>query len=139
MLQRQLFAAYMKLYRPFINEINTALAPYQLFNSQYRIMRMLYQQEQSLTFHEIAKYAFIEKPSASNLIHKLISLGYVSTTEGSDKRQKNVCLTEEGRRVFEETDEMINHIIQPMLEGVSEEEQRIVICVMEQIAANLSQ
>lgn len=136
MLERQLFAHFIHLYRPFITELNARLAPYQLFNAQYRMMRIMYHR-QDMTFQEIAKASFIERPSASNLIHKLIALGYVGTREGQDKRNKHVFLTDEGKRIYLEVDELINQMVVPLLLNVSDEDKQTVIRVFEQIEQNL--
>lgn len=133
---RQAFTNLLTVYRPLINELNTHLAKYNLFSSQWGIIRLL-KNEAPLSFQAIAKATYIEKPSASNLIHKLIDLGYVEIMEGSDKRTKLVCLTSTGEQVYEEIESMIDDWVTSLFEGISVENQAIVAQSLEILKTNL--
>nr|WP_263326816.1 MarR family transcriptional regulator [Neobacillus sp. Marseille-Q6967] len=135
-MYRQIFTNFSTLYRPFINALNGHLAKHNLFSSQWGIIRLL-KDEEPQTFQAIAKAIRIEKPSASNLIHKLIDLGYVETVEGPDKRSKLVRLTPTGEKVYEEVDKTIGSWLESVVEGISEEDQVIVSQALEIMMKNL--
>jgi len=136
MSHRDVFTNYLLLYRPLINALNNQLANYGLFSSQWGIIRLL-KEAAPLTFQEIAKAIHIEKPSASNLIHKLIALGYVEAIEGSDKRAKLVQLTAMGKKVHGEIDKTINEWSVSIVKGISEDEQVIVTRALNTMKKNL--
>ncbi|WP_318505029.1 MarR family transcriptional regulator [Bacillus sp. T3] len=133
---RQMFTSLLTLYRPLINELNVHLAKYNLFSSQWGIIRIL-KHEEPLSFQAIAKATNIEKPSASSLIHKLISLGYVDIIEGSDKRTKLVRLSTAGELVYEEVESMIDEWVASLFDGISEENQITITQALDIIKRNL--
>lgn len=136
MPNRKIFSNLSNFYRPFINKLNVQLAPYHLSNSHWNVMRVL-KSEESLTFQDIAKANHIEKPSASNLIHKLISSGYVETIEGADKRAKLVRLTPLGEQVYAEILHKIDEWLETLVDGIPEENKIIVENALEIMIKNL--
>ncbi|PJO44024.1 MarR family winged helix-turn-helix transcriptional regulator, partial [Lysinibacillus xylanilyticus] len=94
-IEQEFFNQYRLMYRPFINQVNVLLEKYQLFSSQWALLRLL-KDKGSHTFVDIANFMFIEKPSVTRLVQKLVELGYVETVAGRDKREKLVQLTANG-------------------------------------------
>ena len=133
---RQMFTSLLTLYRPLINELNVHLAKYNLFSSQWGIIRIL-KHEEPLSFQAIAKATNIEKPSASSLIHKLISLGYVEIIEGSDKRTKLVRLSTAGELVYEEVECLIDEWVATLFNGIPEEIQTTITEALDIMKKNL--
>ncbi|MFS0861123.1 MarR family winged helix-turn-helix transcriptional regulator [Fredinandcohnia sp. 179-A 10B2 NHS] len=136
MPNRKIFTNLSNFYRPFINRLNVHLAPHNLSNSHWNVMRTL-KNEESLTFQDIAKANHIEKPSASSLIHKLIASGYVETVEGTDKRSKLVRLTPLGEQVYDEILHIIDKWLETLVEGIPEENKLIVENALEVMIKNL--
>ncbi len=92
------------MYRPFTNQLNVQLEKYQLYSSQWAVLRLLIDKgPHSLV--EIANFMFIEKPSVTRLVQKLGELGYVETVAGKDKREKLVQLTAHGETIVQEIQE----------------------------------
>lgn len=136
MVYRDLFKQYHAMHRPYMNMLNELLSMHQLYSSQWGIMRTL-KNEGPKNIVEIATISHIEKPSASNLVRKLAELGYVEGVPGKDKREKIIQLTELGETVFTEASETIDTFLASAVKGISVEEQKVVISVLEKIRKNL--
>lgn len=135
-LEQDFFNEYRLMYRPFTNQLNLQLEKYQLFSSQWGVLRLLLDQgPHSLV--EIAKFMYIEKPSVTRLIQKLVELGYVETVAGKDKREKLVQLTEHGENTVREIQGYIKPFLEESLAGVSEEDIEIATQVLAKIRMNI--
>ncbi|GLC88813.1 MarR family winged helix-turn-helix transcriptional regulator [Lysinibacillus piscis] len=136
-LEQDFFNEYRLLYRPFINHINTLLGKYQLYNSQWAVLRLLHDKgPHSLV--TIAHFMYIEKPSVTRLVQKLVELGYVETMTGQDKREKLVQLTTSGEQVVQEIQAYLKPYLKEALTGVSEQEMLIATQVLAKICANIN-
>ena len=124
------------MYRPFTNQINLQLEKYQLFSSQWGLLRLLMDKgPHSLV--EIANFMYIEKPSVTRLVQKLVELGYVETVVGKDKREKLVQLTEHGENIVEEIQANLKPYLEDSLADVSEKDIEIATQVLAKIRVNI--
>jgi MarR family transcriptional regulator, transcriptional regulator for hemolysin len=133
---QQFFNEYRLIYRPFTNQINMQLEKHGLFSSQWGLLRML-EDKGSQTFVDIANLLYIEKPSVTKLVQKLIDLELVEIRPGKDKREKVVHLTTHGERVIEQIHEELKPILEGVLAGVSAEDIEIAKKVLAKIRVNL--
>jgi len=90
------------------------------------------------TFVDIANFMFIEKPSVTRLVQKLVELGYVETVAGRDKREKLVQLTANGEEVVKEIKAQLKPFFEQALAGVSEKDIEIATNVLANICANIN-
>ena len=134
--EQQFFNEYRLMYRPFINQINLELEKHGLFSSQWGLLRMLSEQGPK-TYGEIATLLYIEKPSVTKLVQKLIELELVSIQSGKDKREKIVHLTAHGVQKIDHIQQNLKPMLQKALHGVSDEQTEIAQQVLEQIRKNL--
>ena len=124
------------MYRPFTNQINLQLENYQLYSSQWGLLRLLTDRgPHSLV--EIANFMYIEKPSVTRLVQKLVELGYVETVVGKDKREKLVQLTEHGENIVEEIQANLKPYLEDSLADVSEKDIEIATQVLAKIRVNI--
>lgn len=124
------------MYRPFTNQINLQLEKYQLYSSQWGVLRLLTDRgPHSLV--EIANFMYIEKPSVTRLVQKLVEIGYVETVAGKDKREKLVQLTEQGEHIVQEIQAYLKPFLENALEGVTEQDIDIATQVLAKIRANI--
>lgn len=135
-VEQDFFAEYRLMYRPFINQINVKLEQHGLFSSQWGLLRLLIDRG-PLTFGEIAHALFIEKPSATKLIQKLMELDFIEIHAGKDKREKVVHLTTQGEKLVGEIHNELNPILEQSLTGVSVEDMEIAKQVLAQIRKNI--
>ncbi|MFJ7951666.1 MarR family winged helix-turn-helix transcriptional regulator [Lysinibacillus sp. NPDC096418] len=135
-IEQDFFNEYRLMYRPFTNQINLQLEKYQLYSSQWGLLRLLMDKgPHSLV--GIANYMYIEKPSVTRLVQKLIELGYVETVAGKDKREKLVQLTEHGENIVHEIQAYLKPFLEDSLAGVSEQDIEIATQVIAKIRANI--
>ncbi|MFJ7736254.1 MarR family winged helix-turn-helix transcriptional regulator [Lysinibacillus sp. NPDC097287] len=135
-IEQDFFNEYRLMYRPFTNQINLQLEKYQLYSSQWGLLRLLTDKgPHSLV--EIANYMYIEKPSVTRLVQKLVELGYVETVVGKDKREKLVQLTGRGENIVQEIQAHLKPFLEESLAGVSEKDIEIATQVLAKIRANI--
>ncbi|RHW32726.1 MarR family transcriptional regulator [Lysinibacillus yapensis] len=131
-----LFDSYRELYRPYVNAVNNRLAKYQLYTSQWVVLRLI-RVKGPFTQAEIAKETRVEKPSVTRITQKLIDLGYVETKQGEDKREKYVRLTVLGEEVYEQLQKELTDFLKDLTEGISEEDLKTARNVLNQILQNV--
>jgi len=136
-IEQEFFNQYRLMYRPFINLINVQLGKYQLYSSQWALLRLLMDKGPH-TFVDIANFMFIEKPSVTRLVQKLVELGYVETVAGRDKREKLVQLTAHGEKIVQEIQAHLKPTTEQALAGVSERDIEIATQVLANICANIN-
>ncbi|MCL1694475.1 MarR family transcriptional regulator [Lysinibacillus sp. BPa_S21] len=136
-IEQEFFNQYRLMYRPFINLVNVQLEKYQLFSSQWALLRLLMDKGPH-TFVDIANFMFIEKPSVTRLVQKLVELGYVETVAGRDKREKLVQLTANGEEIVQEIKSQLKPFFEQALAGVSERDIEIATKVLANICANIN-
>lgn len=136
-IEQEFFNQYRLMYRPFINLVNVQLEKYQLFSSQWALLRLLMDKGPH-TFVDIANFMFIEKPSVTRLVQKLVELGYVETVAGRDKREKLVQLTANGEEIVQEIKSQLKPFFEQSLAGVSERDIEIATKVLANICANIN-
>ena len=135
-IEQEFFNEYRLMYRPFTNQLNLQLEKYQLFSSQWGVLRLLMDQgPHSLV--KIANFMYIEKPSVTRLIQKLVELRYVETVAGKDKREKLVQLTEHGENTVREIQAYLKPFLEESLAGVAEKDIEIATQVLAKIRANI--
>lgn len=117
------FQEYYALIRPYIHKRNAYLAKYQLYSAQWSVMELL-AKKGAITSVEIAQQQAVEKPTVTNMVKKLIELGYAEAEPGKDKREKKIRLTSAGHTIYREAKSDIDRLHREALQGVDEEEIR---------------
>jgi len=130
--ERTIFDSYRDFYRPYVNAMNNRLVKYQLYTSQWGILRLIMLRE-TCTLAELAKESRVEKPSVTRIIQKLIELGYVEVNQGNDKREKYVRLTQKGIDVTTSIKQEISIYINELTEGIDERELETTRKVLDQV------
>ena len=134
--EQAFFNEYRLMYRPLTNQINLLLEKYQLFSSQWGVLRLLMDRgPHSLV--EIANEMYIEKPSVTRLVQKLVDRGYVEKVAGKDKREKVVQLTILGEETVQEIQMSLKPVLEESLAGVVREDIEIARQVLAKIRMNI--
>lgn len=134
--RRELFYQYAALYRPYINQVNKRLAPFQLTFAHWAILYRLYYHGKH-TVSEISQKQHVEKPTITKMVQKLVELELVEAKEGEDKRVRNLQLTNKGAETFETVQRKIIELQQTLVEGISLEDQWTTIRVLQKISEKL--
>lgn len=135
--EQDFFNEYRLMYRPFVNQINLQLEQYGLFSSQWGLLRLL-TEKGPLMFGDIAVAMYIEKPSVTKLVQKLVELQFVEIKPGKDKREKVVHLTNDGVEKIKEIHLALQPMLQKALHGVTNEEMANAQKVLAQIRKNIT-
>ena len=135
-IEQQFFNEYRLMYRPFINQINLVLEQYGLYSSQWGLLRILLEQGPQ-SYGDIAHLLYIEKPSVTKLVQKLIEMELVIIGVGKDKREKIVHLTEQGENTIAMIQNELKPILKKVLAGVSIGEIETAMHVLEKIRLNI--
>lgn len=136
MLYQDFFIQYYNLYRPLIAAINRMLAPYQLFNVQWAVLKRIKLSGPGTTM-ALAKIQAVEPPTMTATVKKLVSLGYVEARRGEDGREKPLYLTEKGERVFSEVQPRIDALYAKITANASAEDMRTAVALLETLTQAL--
>ena len=132
---QQLFHQLSMLHKPYIDQLNKILGEYRLNRPQWTIMYILFNYGPQ-TLVEISKYQSIEKPAISRTVNSLEILGYIKSFPGSDKRKKNILLTEQGEELYKVFRKEIDEFQLEKLAGISVSEQEQFLTIIERIKQN---
>jgi DNA-binding MarR family transcriptional regulator len=130
------FSQYYELYRPLINKLNVHLAQYQLYSSQWAILKLI-KNKGPLTFGEIANIRNVEKPTVTRMVQRLYELDFVEIVPGKDKREKFIQITAFGKKQCEEIQLTIDDFYREALSGISEEEMKEVTTILGTVRENI--
>ncbi|WP_084798067.1 MarR family winged helix-turn-helix transcriptional regulator [Neobacillus mesonae] len=126
------------LYRPFERRLNIELGKHELHRAQWTIIYYL-ENFGSATLVELSNYQGVEKPTITRTISQLEKLGYVAHVPGEDKREKRMQLTDAGKQLYQTVRVTVDEYEEEILQGISEEELKTTITMMEEIRKNIIQ
>ncbi len=132
---QQLFHELSMVHKPYIDQLNETLGRYALNRPQWTIMYILFNYGPH-TLVEISKYQSIEKPAITRTVNSLEQKGYIQSFSGSDKRKKNIKLTEQGEKQYKVVRNEIDTYQLKKLADISEEEQDQFLNILERIKQN---
>ena len=126
-----------QLARSFTKKLNEKISPLGLYSSQWGIVLYLHKNKQC-TQIELCKYLGVEAPTITRTLARMEEIGLVIRTEGKDKREKHIELTEEAYEQFHKWYEVATSIELEAINDISEEELEIFNNVLQKMMINLS-
>ncbi|MFA7745178.1 MarR family winged helix-turn-helix transcriptional regulator [Salinicoccus roseus] len=114
-IEQEFFDAYMAIHRPYINRANSILSAYDLYSSQWLILKDIAKNGRT-TSVDVSRRRGIEKPTATKVIKHLLELELIESTPGEDRRIKYLTMTEKGKHLFDEVSDKMNHMQREVLE-----------------------
>ncbi|MED4202920.1 MarR family winged helix-turn-helix transcriptional regulator [Neobacillus mesonae] len=135
---RKFFHQLLMLYRPFERRLNIELGKHELHRAQWTIIYYL-ENFGSATLVELSNYQGVEKPTITRTVSQLEKLGYVAHVPGEDKREKRMQLTDAGKQLYQTVRVTVDEYEEEILQGISEEELKTTITMMEEIRKNIIQ
>lgn len=121
-----------------IQQINDLLRPYGLAHSQMQVL-ILISQSKSITQKELRKQLGIESGTLTGIVDALVKKGWVTRKESpTDRRKKELTLTEEGKINWYHLPDPRRIVREHMMEGISDEEERIACKVLLKVYENLT-
>ena len=110
-----------------------------LIAGQPRVLSQLLIREH-ITQKELADASCIEPATLSRALDRLEDMGYIARNDNPNcRRSFLVSLTEEGRKMAGEVQEVFGKTQEVMVEGFSQEEQETLCRLLERVYKNLNQ
>ena len=117
--------------------IDRRLQPRGLTRAQWAVLASLANNE-GVTQSELAAQLEIEKSTAGRLIDHMVQNGFVERRPSQgDRRSWNLHLTGKARPLIVSIEEIVRRTREEILDGLSEEEQRVLSGAVETIKINL--
>lgn len=112
--------------------------PSDLTMEQLSILRYLYRVDVS-TPSELADAMCVGKSTITSIITRMVNKELIERVPSEhDRRVIHLKLTEEGKRQFDELDEVIHNILLPYLNKVEKEEAEQLITILEKLVQVLN-
>ncbi len=119
-------------------EMDKNLETYDLTTSQWAVIKLLYNKEK-LTQVEIANELRGDRATAGTVILNLCEKKYVDKViDKNDRRSYMITLTEKAKDVVKEIDIIAEKVTKQALEGLSDDNTKILYQTLKQIINNLS-
>lgn len=125
-----------QLARSFTKKLNEKISPLGLYSSQWGIIVYLHKKEKC-TQIELCKYLGVEAPTITRTLARMEEMGLVIRTEGKDKRERNIELTEKSYKMFPKWYEAATTTELEAINNISDEEVEIFNNVLEKMMMNL--
>jgi MarR family transcriptional regulator, transcriptional regulator for hemolysin len=90
----EIFHTINQLSRLHTNQLNDVLKPFGLFSAQWSVIFVL-KTKGKMTQKGLSQYLSVEAPPMTRTIQRLEKQGYVKKTQGNDKRENYIWLTDE--------------------------------------------
>ena len=113
-------------------ELNKALKEHGLFSSQWSVIYVIHQHGE-MTLTQIWKYLNVEAPTITRTVNRLEQMGWLETREGTDRREKNVRLSDSAIAQLPNILKTIIQFEEDSFDGLSEEEQEILMKLLRKI------
>ena len=125
-----------QLARSFTKKLNEKISPLGLYSSQWGIVLYLHEKKQC-TQVELCKYLGVEAPTVTRTLARMEEMGLVIRTEGKDKRERNIELTEKAYDRYTKWYETAISIELEAINNISKEEMEQFNNTLEKIMSNL--
>jgi len=126
-----------QLARSFTKKLNEKISPLGLYSSQWGIVLYLHKKKQC-TQIELCKYMGVEAPTITRTLVRMEEMGLVIRTEGQDKRERLIELTEKAYEMFPKWYEAASSIELEAINNISKEEIENFRNTLEKMMMNLN-
>ena len=126
-----------QLARSFTKKLNEKISPLGLYSSQWGIVLYLHKKKQC-TQIELCKYMGVEAPTITRTLVRMEEMGLVIRTEGQDKRERLIELTEKAYEMFPKWYEAAISIELEAINNISKEEIENFNNTLEKMMMNLN-
>lgn len=120
----QLFHFLYKKTRAMTKVLNEHLQQFGLYSSQWSILYCI-KNNGPMTQSEIWRYLVVEAPTVTRTLAKLEGSGWVIRTQGSDKRERLVSLTEKALEQLPVVEKEVKRFEKTMTQHLTKEELTI--------------
>ncbi|MEX2123438.1 MAG: MarR family transcriptional regulator [Woeseia sp.] len=122
----------------FHADLDKVLAKYGTDRTTYRLLTVL-RTKNPANIKELAEYALMKRSTVSRSVERMRSESWVVTAPNlQDSRLTDVTLTDAGLQKAQRVMQLGSRQLHRAMEGVSEEEIRVFVGLLQRIVANLS-
>ena len=108
-----------------------------LINSHGTILSILYDYDGKITMNEIGKIIGKKKSTLTDLIRKLVELGYITREKSEkDSRVVEITLTEKGWKFKSLFEEISDNLLEKTYKDFTEEEKETLMLLLNRIRKN---
>lgn len=125
-----------QLARNFTKKLNEKISPLGLYSSQWGIILYLYEKKQC-TQIELSQYLGVEAPTITRTLTRMEEMGWVIRSEGKDKRERLIKLTEKAYEMFPKWHETAQNIEVEAIKNIDKDELEIFNNILEKMMKNL--
>lgn len=109
---------------------------YKITTDQWLIIKSILENP-NITQQEIAKNVFKDNASVTRIIELLVKSNYLTREENlSDRRKSNLSVTENGKSIIENVNDLVIKNRKVALKGITEEELNITTSTLKKIIEN---
>jgi DNA-binding MarR family transcriptional regulator len=130
------FQRYLLLYRPLISCLNELLSEYELSYSLWQVIFFVKNNGPS-TLVEVSAHFSVEKPTITRTVQRLEEKQIIKVTQGKDRREKKITLTEFGEKLYDTCRKKITKLEYEVMSGIPIEEQTAVFEILPTIRENI--
>lgn len=127
-----LFHEVFQKTRLLSKELNLVLKEYDLFASQWTVLYCVHRHEEMILTN-IWRYLNVEAPTVTRTVSRLEELGWLTTYEGKDRREKIVRLSKEAVAKFPVIEASIIQFENEFLKDLSSEEQSMLMGLLKKL------
>lgn len=137
--EMRLLDKYLRIARRHRNVMEKQLSSTGVYRSQHKIL-MVISENPNISQKELADMNEVSTATIAVSLKKLEKGGYISRlVDAKDNRYNQICITEKGRRIVEESHKIFREVDKAMFSGFSEEECRELEQVLDRIYGNLEE
>jgi MarR family transcriptional regulator for hemolysin len=126
-----------QLARSFSKKLNERISSLGIYTSQWGIVLCLHKKKEC-TQVELCKYLGVEAPTITRTLARMEEMGLVIRTEGKDKRERHIKLTEKACEMFPKWREAAESVEVEAVNNISEQELEIFNNVLKKMMRNLN-
>ncbi|HWI60333.1 MAG TPA: MarR family transcriptional regulator [Symbiobacteriaceae bacterium] len=105
---------------------------------QYSYLFCLYR-EDGQSQQQLADYLLVDKSAAVGAINRLEALGYVERqSDPTDRRHYRIHLTERGRAIKPQLEEIVGEVQDLLMDGLSQSERETMLGLLERMVSNIT-
>ena len=136
MIFREIFRYFLVMERPLAHQFNEVICSLDLTMAQWKTLDFI-EKSGTCALVEISRHLSTKKPPVTITIDSLEQKRFVEQIPGKDRREKRVRLTDLGREVYGACRTAIDEIEHHLLNGLSDEEQEILLRALTTVWGNL--
>lgn len=120
-MRETFFHQQLQFSRSYKKRLNEKLSSAGLFHSQWLVLYCI-KKQQPVTLVQVSAYLDVEKPTVSRTVKRLEEQNLVREIPSPDKRERLVCLTDQGEETYQLGQEIVIQFEMELMKDISDED-----------------